>query len=321
MKKNLILSIILFILLIILGFLRFDLLYKIKSLNPITNYKRITYKPTVTVLIPSYNMGSTLPAAIDSIINQTYKDWELLVINDGSLDKTREILKPYNSNYKIRIIHNRENLGLIRTLNKGLKLSRGKYIVRLDADDYSLPNRLERQIPLIEKENIDFLSQTHYYTDKIKNEKPDDLDTYSNGVHFLYRAYFSHSSCVFRKSFLTENNIEYDSNYPNAEDYALYLAIFFKGGKIGAIGGQPVTVYQPANHSLLWWQTVKVSYEKIRVHYLSKIIPNFDRFEILPLSFCEMLPKVIEGNKTTKVLDQKQLEKQYKLKCTGKAKK
>lgn len=313
MKKTALLTIILFLVLIILGFTKFDLL----SLNPVINYKRLTYKPTVSVILPSYNMAKTLPEAINSIIAQTYTDWELLVINDGSRDKTKEILKPYKNNYKIRIIHNPKNLGLIRTLNKGIKLSRGKYLARLDADDVSLPDRLERQVTLMNRENLDFLSQTHYYTDKIDNVKQDNFDTYALGVELFKRVYFSHPSVMLKKSFLIENNIKYDLEYENAEDYNLYFAIFFNGGKMGEMGGQPITVYRPASHSLYYYQSIKVNHEKIKVHYLSKVIPNFNRFKILPLSLCELLPVVIEGNKTTNVLNQKELENQYKIKCTN----
>lgn len=132
------------------------------SFNPLTVYKRLSYKPTVSVVLPSYNMAETLPVAIDSIVNQTYPDWELLVIDDGSSDKTGEALKPYINNYKIRIIHNRKNIGLVNSLNKGLKLARGKYIARLDADDFSFPDRLERQVELMEKEKLDLLAQQNY---------------------------------------------------------------------------------------------------------------------------------------------------------------
>ena len=317
MKRIIILTLIFIVAVIILGFTRFDLMFKIKTFNPQILYKRMTYKPTVSVIVPSYNMMKTLPTSINSIINQTYTDWELLVINDGSFDETREVLKPYYSNYKIRIIHNRKNLGLIRTLNKGIRLAKGKYIARLDADDISLPDRLERQVTIMDREDLDFLSQTHYYTDKIRYEKADNFDTYSNGVELFMRVYFSHSAVMMKKSFLTKNNLKYDLKYTYAEDYDLWLAIFYKGGKIGAMGGQPISVYYPATHTIEYLKQQRYSTDQIRIHYLSKIIPNFDPYKILPLPFCELLPIIIDGNKTTKVLNQQELEKQYKLKCTN----
>ena len=314
MKRIHILILIAFILLLILFITRLDLINRIKSIENQTFYKRLTHKPTVTVLISSYNMANTLPRAINSIVRQTYTDWEILVINDGSLDNTKAILKKYKNNYKIRIVHNRKNIGLIRSLNKGLKLAKGKYIARMDADDISLPNRLERQVILMDKENLDFLAQTHHYKSYTKNEKEDNFDTYALGIQLFTRVYFTHCSVMMRKSFLTKHHLQYNLKYPNAEDYDLWLAIFYSGGKMGEIGGQPISIYVPSRHSKEYYKIHINSKNALRTHYLSKVIPNFDS-KMLKLPLCGLLPIIINGNKTTKVLSQKDLEKQYKLNC------
>ncbi len=106
--------------------------------------------PKVTVLMSVYNGEKYLQEAIDSILGQTFKDFEFLIINDGSTDKTAEILESYNDP-RIRIINNEKNIGLTKSLNKGLKLARGKYIARQDADDISLPERLKTQMLAMEK--------------------------------------------------------------------------------------------------------------------------------------------------------------------------
>lgn len=308
MKKTIIFTIIFFILITVASF-------KLFSVNPSVLYKRLTYKPTVSVVLPSYNMGNTLPEAIDSVINQTYKDWELVVINDGSLDNTREVLKAYKNNYKIRVLHNRKNIGLVRTLNRGIKAARGKYIARLDADDISIPDRFERQVNLMEKENLDLLSQTHYYDTKNIVIKPDILDTYTTGMKLLISVYFSHSSVMMRKDFLVNHNIQYNINYPNAEDYDLYLAIFFNGGKIGDMGGHPVSIYRPAKHSRKYRRIQYLSTRNIRRKYLSEVIPNFNSYKLLPLQLCELLPHVIDGNAKTQVLDNEKIKQYYALNC------
>ena len=308
MRKTIIFTIIFFILVAIVGF-------AIYVINPRVLYKRLTYKPTVSVVLPSYNMANTLSEAMNSVINQTYEDWELIVINDGSLDNTREVLKAYKNNYKIRVLHNRKNIGLVRTLNRGIKAARGKYIARLDADDVSLPDRFERQVNLMEKENLDLLSQTHYYDTKNIEIKPDILDTYATGMKLLISVYFSHSSVMMRKGFLVDHNIQYNVNYPNAEDYDLYLAIFFSGGKIGDMGGHPVSIYRPAKHARKYRRIQYISTRKIRIEYLSKLIPNLRPSKILPLSLCELLPHVIEGNAKTQVLDNEKIKKYYSSNC------
>jgi len=313
MKRIHTLTCITLILIFLLFVTRLDLIDKIK-IDTQTIYKRLTYKPTVTVLISSYNMADTLPRAMNSIIRQTYSDWEMLVINDGSLDNTKAVLKKYKNDYKIRIIHNRKNIGLIRSLNKGLKLAKGKYIARMDADDISLPDRLERQVTLMERENLDFLSQTHHYKSYTEKEKKDNFDTYAAGVQLFRRVYFSHGSVIMRKNFLDKHHLKYNLKYPNAEDYDLWLAIFYSGGKIGEIGGQPISIYHPSKHSRKYFSIQRKSTENIRIHYLSQVIPNFDK-RMLHLPLCKLLPIIIEGNKTTKVFSQEDLEKQYELKC------
>ena len=101
-------------------------------------------KPEVTVLMPVYNASAYLHEAVDSILNQTFKNFELLAINDGSKDDSLSILKSYRD-ARIRIVNHPQNVGLISTLNEGLKIAKGNYIVRMDADDISLPHRITRE--------------------------------------------------------------------------------------------------------------------------------------------------------------------------------
>ena len=96
--------------------------------------------PLVTVLMPVYNAEKYLSEAIDSILAQTYKNIEFLIINDGSTDRSESIIWDYQSrNSKIVYVKNETNMKLIATLNKGVKMANGKYIVRMDADDISKP--------------------------------------------------------------------------------------------------------------------------------------------------------------------------------------
>ena len=105
--------------------------------------------PEITVLMPVYNGEKYLRPAIESILNQTFSDFEFLIINDGSTDNSESIILSYKDE-RIRYVKNENNLKLIKTLNKGIDLARGKYIARMDADDISLPTRLEREIEYME---------------------------------------------------------------------------------------------------------------------------------------------------------------------------
>lgn len=106
--------------------------------------------PLVTVLMPVYNGEKYLSESIDSILDQTFLDYEFIIINDGSTDGTSEILRNYSLKDKRIKLHHQSNQGVISALNKGLELARGKYIARMDADDVSLPDRFAKQVDFLE---------------------------------------------------------------------------------------------------------------------------------------------------------------------------
>lgn len=105
--------------------------------------------PRVTVLMSVYNGEKYLREAIDSILSQTFKDFEFLIINDCSTDRTAEIMESY-TDPRVRIVYNETNIGLTKSLNKGLKLAKGEYVARMDADDISLPERLQKQVEFLD---------------------------------------------------------------------------------------------------------------------------------------------------------------------------
>ena len=105
--------------------------------------------PKITVLLTVYNRES-ISKTIESILSQTYQDFELLIIDNASTDKTQSIIKSY-SDKRIRLYINEKNMGQTYSLNRGLALARGEYIARIDADDICLPKRLEIQADFLDK--------------------------------------------------------------------------------------------------------------------------------------------------------------------------
>jgi glycosyltransferase involved in cell wall biosynthesis len=109
-----------------------------------------TMPPTVTVLLAVFNGQTYLSSAVDSVLSQTFRDFELLVIDDGSTDQTLPILREFEkADPRVRLI-TRPNKGLTNTLNEGLGLARGKYLARMDADDLCLPTRFEKQVAYLD---------------------------------------------------------------------------------------------------------------------------------------------------------------------------
>jgi len=281
--------------------------------------KRLTHHPDISVIISSYNMADTLPNAINSILEQTFQNWELIIIDDGSTDNTLDVLKPYMKYHpKIRFIRNDINMGLVISLNKGLDMARGKYIARLDADDTAYPDRLSRQFQFMEENKLD-LSSGQRDTPETKNIEqknfPDDrLDSFQLGFSHLSRNMFGHPMTIFRKSFLDDHNLRYNVNRPNAEDYDLWLQIFLNGGKLGIMGGRPITTYHFSGHSRNWWQTSDNSILLSREEAFRKIIPNFSK-KLSEMSKCDQVSYLIKGNKKTGVLNQTELEQMELSQC------
>lgn len=110
----------------------------------------------ISVILPAFNAQSTIRDSIQSIIDQSYKDWELIVINDGSTDKTKDVVQSF-ADPRILFLENDGNKGLVYTLNRALLLAQGYYVARMDADDISLPTRFENQISYIIKYGLDLV--------------------------------------------------------------------------------------------------------------------------------------------------------------------
>ena len=179
----------------------------------------------ISVLMPVYNGEKYLGEAIESILNQTYTNFEFLIINDGSKDKSVEIIQEYED-YRIKLIHNKENMGLIYTLNKGLDVANGKYIVRMDADDICLPDRLKLQVKFMEKHtNVGICSGNVISIDskgKVISKKWWVGNNFPIEWLLMWENPIAHSSVIMRKSVLMENKLIYNDKKWYAEDYDLW---------------------------------------------------------------------------------------------------
>lgn len=180
----------------------------------------------LSVIMSVYNDELYLKDAIESVLNQTYKNFEFIIIDDGSKDKSLEIIDSYkNSDDRIKVI-SRENKGLVYSLNEAIASSNGKYIARMDSDDISLKNRFEKQIAVLESyEYIDAVGcdYTNINSDGkrlktvvVPKENDDILFT------LCYSVPFAHPSVMLRKSIF--NNFSYENN--PTEDYLLWSKIY-----------------------------------------------------------------------------------------------
>ena len=183
-------------------------------------------QPLVTVLMPVFNAEQFLEESITSILNQTYYNFEFLIINDGSTDKSIEIIQGFTDE-RIRLVCLEKNGGIIAALNLGLELAKGDYLARIDADDIALPERLEKQVDFLEK-NIEVGCLG---TDFLWHQEHDEkswINYYDNEnirVAMLFECAVCHPTIMMRMSIVCQHSLRYPRDYPHAEDYAFWLEI------------------------------------------------------------------------------------------------
>lgn len=187
-----------------------------------------TKLPKVSVIMPVYNGDKYIKEAIDSILAQTFTDFELIIINDGSTDQSVRIIESY-TDARIKLVQNDKNMGLSITRNKGLRLAQGEYIANLDCDDVTYPTRLEKQVDFLDR-NTDYGLIGSYIETVDKNGQIIENSTWSFPASaqeiptiLFFANYFAQSATMIRKSALPTTL--YREDLPPAEDYDLWIRI------------------------------------------------------------------------------------------------
>ena len=181
-------------------------------------------EPLVSVIMSAYNAESTLETAIESILSQSFSNFEFLIMNDGSNDMTSEIIENYSQNDKrIRVFQNEKNKGLTKSLNILINLSKGKYIARQDADDFSVYSRLSSQITFLTENNFDACS-SRAINIQTKKKIPGKSFYIPLSVQVKFKNPIIHGTLVIKKEVLSELG-NYDELFYYAQDYKLVTDI------------------------------------------------------------------------------------------------
>lgn len=183
--------------------------------------------PKVSVVMPVYNGEAYLREAIESILFQTYQDFELLVIDDGSTDGTAAILQEFAADERVKVLCNASNTGLIYTRNKGVANSQGEYIAILDSDDIAMPNRLEQQVAFLDANpefvmvgsSIDLIDSEGNFIRKQHYPAPSKFIP----SLLLFQNNFAQSAVMLRKACLPAPC--YREGYEQVEDYDLWIRL------------------------------------------------------------------------------------------------
>jgi len=200
----------------------------------------------VTVLMPVYNGAAFLSETIDSILSQTFSDFEFLIINDGSTDESEKIILSYDDD-RIIYLKNEVNIGIIGTLNRGIDNIKSKYIIRMDADDLALPHRIGAQVDFMEKNPEIVLSGSGKvnFNESKKGKEAVIIPITEEKILFfksIFNTCIPHPSAILRNDVIRKYNIRYDITYYGAEDKAMWLDMA-KYGKLGNIS-EPLIKYR-----------------------------------------------------------------------------
>lgn len=206
-------------------------------------------KPKISVIMAVYNGERYLCQAVESIIDQTFSDFEFIIVDDGSTDGTWDILTEYaNRDQRIVLVSNKENIGLTKSLNKGLALAQGEYVARQDADDVSLPKRFEKQVELLDKQpevvliscDIELINAEGCFVGKHQRACDPDLVAW---YLLFHNRLAGHSQVMFRQK-SAMNLGGYSEIYRCSQDYELWCRLV----KVGKIAILPEVLLQQRIH-------------------------------------------------------------------------
>lgn len=198
---------------------------KSAALTCTSEQRRGVAAPRVSVVMGVYNGERFLRPAIESILNQTFRDFELIIIEDGSTDSSPRILKEFRDD-RITVVCNERNLGIAKTLNNGIAVARGEYVALQDHDDVSLPTRLECQVAFFDKHaQVGMVGSSCNVIDEVGNFVPHwpvEYDDAKLKWALLWRCPFFHTSLMARRRALEDvGGYSSDPKYRFAEDYDL----------------------------------------------------------------------------------------------------
>ena len=272
---------------------------------------RKKHRPRVSVVLPAYNEEGYIHRSIDSILAQTFSDFELILLDDGSTDGTWRIMHAYKDPRIRRIQLGR--VGFTKALNHGLRLSRGDYIARMDADDESLPERLERQVEFLDMHPaVSILGTTYYRYDGLRNERyvrsfpQDDQDI--RRALALYIP-ICHGSVMYRKAVIDKVG-GYKENVDDLEDLELWLraAPHFQFANLGP---PPLHIYwfdpQHSYFQTLYgtyrraWQSIRLNGHAIRqfklpAYYYALLGAKILYYSVLPNSLKRIARNLVSGS-------------------------
>lgn len=238
----------------------------------------MTAKPKVSILMPAYNAEKYIAEAIESILNQTFNDFEFIIIDDCSVDQTWQIITTYAGRDKrVVALRNNPRLKLAKTLNVGVGIAMGKYIARMDADDWSYPDRIEKQVHFMDKHpEIGVSGGTmQVCNDQLRVMKARKYHLSDKAIrkNIFYYSPFCHPLIICRADILKVAGI-YNESLNDAEDYDLYFRIG-NYSKFGNLSDQLIK-YRRTNSSVSFKNAVRQEILTLYIRVKAVIEYNYE---------------------------------------------
>ena len=237
-------------------------------------------KSRITVVLPVYNGEKYLAEAIESVLSQSFTDFELLVIDDGSSDRTPDILAGF-ADGRLRIMRLPENRGLIAALNTGIAESQSELIARMDADDVCLPRRFERQVALLDAQPETALCGTwaeEFGARSIVYRLPTRPEEVGAGLFFGFVMY--HPTLMMRRAFLEKHALAYREGFSHVEDFDFLI----RAAEFGALANVPEVLLRYRVHNrqvtALHGRELTEATEGLLAHQLRLLLPEANRAEV-----------------------------------------
>lgn len=273
--------------------------------------------PMVSVAIPVYNREKLVVETIESVLNSTFKDFEIVLVDDGSTDNTLAVLRQYAlKDNRIKVVHLPKNRGVSAARNAAQDAARGKYIVILDSDDLLFPRHLEKMVRAMEENPSFDVIKPRFITQK-PNKFPMGSSSYTllknedpyPACLFFYSCY-GNSGVIIRRDFIVKNHIHYDGRVVIGEDWDYWLSCIFAGVKMGALRDTLLFVrrHYSLSHSA-GGRTIKDgAYVKSKVNKrFHSTVPG--KYSYSKEEQCQVMKDYIQYNEKHNLVEHKTLQK------------
>ena len=270
--------------------------------------------PEISVIIPVYNAEEFLDETINSVLNQTFKNFEFIIVNDTSKDDSSEIIKKYTKKDKrIIVLNNPKNLGCVNTRNRGLRLAKGRYIAVLDADDVCLPNRFETQFNYLENHPEIFMVGGSAI---IIDEKGNKLGVFSKYDNFRKIAErLEKTNCMLHPSIMHRNTQEffYREKFSISDDYDFILNVLSAGKKITNLSELLIKYRVNQNSATFIKKNPDYFFHKAKEFYIQRMKTGKDDYENLKIPEVKISVDSAKSNARIKIIAEFQDKQKKKM--------